>query len=94
MKLRKTRIRIETHRAVAVRRWRVVRLWCGKCGEDSEFVPVEGLNGLLEEGASAPAAKLSAPNSTSPKRGPERWLWVSSRCQCHREFSCRQHGNV
>ena len=51
MKLRKTRITIETHRVVVVRRWRVVRFWCGECGEDSEFVPLEDLNGLLEDGA-------------------------------------------
>ena len=51
MKQRKTRITIETHRVVVVRRRRVVRFWCGECGEDSEFVPLEDLNGLLEDGA-------------------------------------------
>jgi len=51
MKLRKTRITIETHRVVVVRRRRMVRFWCGECGEDSEFVLLEDLNGLLEDGA-------------------------------------------
>jgi len=46
-----TRITIETHRVMVVRRQRVVRFWCGECGGESEFVPVEDLNGLLEDGA-------------------------------------------
>lgn len=56
MKLRRTnwlttRITIETHRVMVVRRQRVVRFWCGECGGESEFVPVEDLNGSLEDGA-------------------------------------------
>jgi len=81
MKLRKTRITTETRRVVVVRRRRVVRFWCGEGGEDSEFVPLEDLNGLLEDGAMTPTARLSAPNFTSPRYRMVQLLCVSSRCQ-------------
>jgi len=47
----KTRITIATHRLLVIRRRRIVQLWCAECGRDSEFVPVEDLNGLLGDGA-------------------------------------------
>jgi hypothetical protein len=35
-----------------IRRRGVVRFWCGVCGGESEFVHVEDLIGLLEDGVS------------------------------------------
>lgn len=58
MKLRTTRITIETHRLVVVRYRRLVPLWCDECGGESEFVPVDDLNGLLEGGASGASPEL------------------------------------
>jgi hypothetical protein len=53
MKLRKARITIQTDQVMIVRRQRLVRFWCDECGGEAEFVPLEGLNGLLQEGDQA-----------------------------------------
>lgn len=52
MRLRTTRITIETHRVVVVRHQRVVRFWCDECDGESEFVSLEDVKGLLEGEAS------------------------------------------
>jgi hypothetical protein len=58
VKLRSTRITIETHRLVVFRCRRVVRSWCDECGGESEFVPVDDLNGLLEGEAGGAGTQL------------------------------------
>ena len=58
MKLRTTRITIETHRLMVVRYERVARYWCDECGGESEFVPARDLNGLLEGGTGAAGTQL------------------------------------
>jgi hypothetical protein len=57
VKVQKTLITIETHRTVVVRRRRVTRCWCEKCGDEGEFIPVEAVNRLLE-GASGQGTPL------------------------------------
>lgn len=58
MKLRTTRITIETRRLVVLRYRRVVRCWCNECDDESEFVQVGDLNGLLEGAAIEAGAEL------------------------------------
>ncbi len=51
MRLRKihTEITIETDQVVVIRRRRVTRSWCTECGVETEFVPVEEVNRLLDD---------------------------------------------
>jgi hypothetical protein len=51
VKLRRTQITIETHSLVVLRRRRLIRFWCSECGAETEFVPVENLDQLLDSGA-------------------------------------------
>lgn len=46
MKWRTTRIQIETQQLLVIRRQRLVRSWCDRCGADSEFVSLEDLKRL------------------------------------------------
>jgi len=39
VKLRKTKITIETEQVTVIRRRRVTRPWCSECGGEAEFVP-------------------------------------------------------
>jgi hypothetical protein len=53
VKIRRTRITIETNQVTVVHRRRITSFWCCECQDQAEFVPMEDINRLIEGRAAA-----------------------------------------
>lgn len=45
-------VTVESEQLVVIRRRQITRLWCSRCGDESEFIPVEAVDRVLRGGLS------------------------------------------